>query len=89
MSNHKEISFENEIRDYLAASGWLYAEIDAQQYDRARALFPADVLAWVQETQPKAWEALSKNRGASAEAVLLDRLRKLLNNSGQTQLFNR
>jgi hypothetical protein len=25
-------------------------------YDRARALFPADVLAWVQATQPQAWE---------------------------------
>jgi hypothetical protein len=49
---HKEISFENEICDYLAAHGWLYAEGDAAKYDRARALFPADVLAWVQATQP-------------------------------------
>ena len=31
-----------------------------RQYDRARALFPDDVLAWVQATQPKAWEALSQ-----------------------------
>jgi type I restriction enzyme R subunit len=82
MSLHKEISFENEICDTLAANGWLYAEGDAQQYDRARALFPADVMAWVQETQPRAWEALSKNHGASAEAVLLDRLRKSLDDRG-------
>ena len=82
MSLHKEISFENEICDTLAAQGWLYAEADAKQYDRARALFPADVIAWVQETQPKAWEALSKNHGASAEAVLLDRLRKSLDDRG-------
>jgi len=82
MSLHKEISFENEICDSLAAQGWLYAEGDASQYDRARALFPADVIAWVQETQPKAWEALSKNHGASAEAVLLDRLRKSLDDRG-------
>jgi type I restriction enzyme R subunit len=79
---HKEISFENEICDSLAAQGWLYAEGDAALYDRARALFPADVIAWVQETQPKAWEALSKNHGASAEAVLLDRLRKSLDDRG-------
>ena len=79
---HKEINFENEICDTLAAQGWLYAEGDANQYDRARALFPADVIAWVQETQPKAWEALSKNHGASAEAVLLDRLRKSLDDRG-------
>lgn len=82
MSLHKEISFENEIYDTLAAHGWLYATDDAKQYDRARALFPADVIAWVQETQPKAWEALSKNHGASAEAVLLDRLRKSLDDRG-------
>jgi type I restriction enzyme R subunit len=82
MSLHKEISFENDICDSLATNGWLYAEGDAQQYDRARALFPADVLAWVQETQPKAWEALSKNHGASAGTVLLDRLRKSLDDRG-------
>ncbi len=82
MSLHKEISFENEICDALAEQGWLYAEADAKQYDRARALFPADVIAWVQETQPKAWEALSKNHGPSAEAVLLDRLRKSLDDRG-------
>lgn len=36
MSLHKEISFENEICDSLAANGWLYAEGDASQYDRTR-----------------------------------------------------
>ena len=54
MSLHKEISFESEICQHLATHGWLYAEGDAQCYDRAQALFPADVLAWVQATQPKA-----------------------------------
>ena len=71
MSLHKEINFEIEICDHLAANGWLYAEGDAAQYDRARALFPADVLAWVQATQPKAWEALTKNHGAHAGETLL------------------
>ena len=79
---HKEINFETEICQHLAANGWLYAEGDAADYDRARALFPADVLAWVQATQPKAWEALEKNHGASAGTVLLDRLRKSLDDRG-------
>ncbi|MDP2806237.1 MAG: DEAD/DEAH box helicase family protein [Gallionellaceae bacterium] len=82
MSLHKEISFENEICDYLAAHGWLYAEGDAKLYDRVRALFPADLLAWVQETQPKAWETLSKNHGVAADAILLDRVRKSLDERG-------
>ena len=82
MSLHKEIEFENDICAHLAAHGWLYAESDYAQYDRARALFPVDVIAWVQATQPKAWETLSKNHGAAAEAVLLDRIRKQLDDRG-------
>ena len=37
MSIHKEISFEDEICNHLAASRWLYADGDAARYDRARA----------------------------------------------------
>ncbi len=79
---HREIHFETEICEHLAAHGWLYAEGDAAGYDRARALFPADVLAWVQETQPKAWDALTRNHGAQAAEVLLGRLRESLNQRG-------
>ena len=79
---HKEISFEDEICGNLAAHGWLYSSDDAKLYDRARALFPPDVVAWVQETQPKAWDALTKNHGAAAEATLLDRLRKSIDDRG-------
>ena len=82
MSLHKEISFETEICKYLADHGWLYAEGDAAGYDRARALFPADVLAWVQATQPKAWETLTKNHGTQAGETLLARLRDQLDQRG-------
>ncbi len=82
MSVHKEISFESEICDHLGAHGWLYAEGDAAHYDRARALFPADVIVWVQSAQPKAWEALIKNHGAKAEEALLNRLREQLDQRG-------
>jgi len=73
-SLHKEIHFETEICEHLAANGWLHAEGDAAAYDRARTLFPADVLAWVQETEPKAWEALTKNHGTQAGETLLTRV---------------
>lgn len=82
MSLHKEISFETEICEHLAAHGWLYAEGDAAGYDRARALFPADVLAWVQATQPTAWDTLAKNHGSKAEETLLGRLRDQLDQRG-------
>jgi type I restriction enzyme, R subunit len=82
MSLHNEIEFENDICKSLHSHDWHYAEGDAKQYDRARALFPADVVAWVQASNPKAWETLSKNHGAAAETVLLDRLRKQLDERG-------
>lgn len=82
MSIQKEVSFEREICEHLAAHGWLYAEGDAATYDRPRALFPADVLAWVQATQPKLWEALTKNHGAGAAETLLTRLRAQLDQRG-------
>ncbi len=74
MSLHKEVSFETEIRQHLAAYGWRYTEGDAANYDRAPALFPPVVLVWVQKTQPKAWEILTKNHGAQAGEVLLSSL---------------
>lgn len=78
MALHNEIQFETDICQHLGAHGWLYAEGDAKGYDTPRALFPADMIAWVQSTQPQAWEAISKTHGKAAETVLLDRLRKSL-----------
>ncbi|MFC1455714.1 type I restriction endonuclease subunit R [Microvirga arabica] len=82
MNLHKEISFEAEVCNHLAAHGWLYTEGDAATYDRACALFPVDVVAWVQATQPAAWATLAKNHGMAAEVMLLDRIRKQLDERG-------
>jgi len=82
MAIHNEIEFENDICDHLAANGWLYAEKDAADYDRQLALFPADIISWVQETAPDAWQTLTKNHGTATEAILLKRLRNCLNQSG-------
>lgn len=82
MSLHTEINFESEICDHLAVQGWFYTAGDAAKYDRARALFPDDVVAWIQATQPKSWEALVKNHGASATDTLLSRLRTQLDQRG-------
>jgi type I site-specific restriction-modification system R (restriction) subunit len=79
---HKEIAFEDEVCAWLGAHQWLYEQGAAAAYDRARALFPADVIAWIKTSQPKAWEALAASQGAAAEALLLDRLRKQLDDRG-------
>lgn len=82
MSLHNEIEFENDICDHLAGHGWLYCEQDAAVYNRQLTLFPPDVIAWVQQTDPDAWQTLTKNHGSAAESTLLNRLRDSLNQSG-------
>lgn len=82
MSLHKEISFEDEICEHLNRHDWLHAKGDAFGYDRARALFPPDVVVWVKDTQPKAWETLNKKYGAAAEETLLNRLRDQIDQRG-------
>ena len=82
MSLHKEISFETEICEHLAGHGWAYADKDAAEYDRKLALFPADVLAWVQATQSAAWDTLTKNHGFAAGDTLLSRLRQSIDQQG-------
>ncbi len=82
MSIHKEIRFEDEICAHLAEHGWLYEPGSAALYDRKRALFAPDIVAWVEETQPKVWESLNRSHGAGAEAALLDRVRKQIDDRG-------
>jgi type I site-specific restriction-modification system R (restriction) subunit len=82
MSIHKEISFEDEIANHLASNGWIYNVGDGVNYDRTRALFPSDLVAWLKDTQPKSWDSLQKTHGANAETVLLDRVRKQLDDRG-------
>jgi type I restriction enzyme R subunit len=89
MNIHTEINFEDTICASLSAAGWLYAEGDAQAYDRARALFPADLAAWVKDTQPKAWAALERSHGAGAEAKLLDTVRNQIDKRGTVDVIRR
>ncbi|MFD8230526.1 hypothetical protein ACFV20_01310 [Streptomyces sp. NPDC059696] len=53
MADHNEAAFEKEICEYLEARGWLYSanDHDGGEYDRERALFPADLFAWLEATQ--------------------------------------
>jgi type I restriction enzyme R subunit len=79
---HREARLEEAICTHLAAHGWLYDPGAAARHDRARGLFPEDLLAWVQQTQPEAWEALTKAHGPAAAAALADRLRAALDRQG-------
>ncbi len=80
---HREIHFEDYVVNQLAEAGWLVG--DHAQYDRARALYPEDVIGWIQDSQPEVWEKLSRINGAGTETAVLDRLVKTLDSkSGGT-----
>jgi type I restriction enzyme R subunit len=75
---HNENPFEREICEHLAANGWLYSPND-EGYDRKRALYPADVFAWLDETQPETLAKAVKPETADRDReALLDRLVKSL-----------
>jgi len=74
---HREIDFENEIeQELLTASG--YQKREKEAYNPELALFPADVLAFVQKSQPQIWSRIVQLDAAKAEAMLLDSLVKEL-----------
>ncbi|MEJ1088359.1 type I restriction endonuclease [Microbacterium sp. Mu-80] len=83
MGLQHEKAFEEEICEHLAANGWMYEPENTQGYDKARALFPEDVFAWIQQTQPEEWAKVVKPGASGAEQgkakeQLLDRLVKSL-----------
>lgn len=89
MNLHKEHHFEREICEHLANHGWLYAEGDGAGFERASGLFLPDLLAWIESTQPKSWDTLSKNHGPQLAARLAERVRRNLDERGTLDVLRR
>ena len=89
MNLHQEHHFEQEICHDLAANGWLYTEGDAVGYDRHNALYLADLLAWIEATQPDSWQRLSKTHGPAVGERIAERVRKSLNERGTLEVLRR
>ena len=80
MALHHEDQFETELAEHLAANGWEYSPDDLD-YDRERALFPDDVFAWLQATQPEQLEKIIKPTASGTaqeqgRKQILDRIAK-------------
>jgi type I restriction enzyme R subunit len=74
MAAHHEVHLESYIVQKLVGNGWV--EGSNSHYDPVRALYPEDVIAWVQATQPEVWAKLERLNGDATGNVLLDRLEK-------------
>lgn len=78
MKPYSEHAFETAIEHYLTTVGG-YTKGDREAFDPVRALFPGDVIAFIQKTQPKEWEYLVNLQKEKAEGILLDDLWRALN----------
>ncbi|NDD12707.1 MAG: type I restriction endonuclease subunit R, partial [Betaproteobacteria bacterium] len=87
MSVHLELAFEKEVCEYLGSHGWLYEDKTADNYDRKLALYPPDLIAWLQESQKDAWETYKQKNGVKAEERLLERIREQLDQQGTLDLL--
>ncbi len=57
----KEIAFEKSIEAILLDTG--YISIPSSAYDKEKALFPENIIAFIKETQSKTWEKLQSILG--------------------------
>src|SRR5660398_155881 len=74
---HTEYAFETAIEHHLTTAGG-YVKGDRDGFDPHRAIFPADVLAFIKATQPDEWAYLEGIQKGKAEETLLDDLCRAL-----------
>ena len=83
---HTEQHFENEIEHSLLTEGG-YQQGSAKDYEKSTALFPADVVAFIQTTQPKLWARLEMLFKDKAQDELIKALNQELNIKGSLNVL--
>lgn len=78
---HKEIDFENDIEIALTSQGG-YVKGNPADYDAEHALFPKDMIAFIQQTQPKLWQRVVDLNKDKAEPALINSLCKEIESKG-------
>jgi type I restriction enzyme R subunit len=75
-----ETAFETVIGVQLLAAG--YTAVDGQAFDRERAIFPEEALAFIRSTQPQIWSKLEALHGEQTGPRVLEALCKWLDSYG-------
>ena len=66
MTITQESAFESNIEAHLLGHGW--GKVAPASYDRSLGLFPDEVVAFVQASQPKQWAQLVARHGGEPTA---------------------
>lgn len=86
MSQTNERAFETYVEEILREkAGWQQG--DKSEWDKERALFPKEVLAFLQATQPKLWDEMKALHGAGLESLLITALAKELDVKGSLHVL--
>lgn len=80
MPRHSETAFETVIEAHLLQAG--YEPVAAKGFDRERAIFPGEVLAFIRETQSKEWAKLEALHGDKTGEQILGDLCKWMDQNG-------
>lgn len=86
---HTERVFEDELCAQLEASGWSVKTHlkNAPSYNRELAIYAADLLAFVQETQPAEWAKFKRWHNGKSEEVFVKRVAKQLDTHGTLHIL--
>lgn len=87
MTKHRERTFEDEVVEHLTAHGWL--EGQSSGYDRELALYPEDVLGWLEETHPTELAKVGRLHNGDTGKVVLKRLAEVLDKEGSLAVLRR
>jgi type I restriction enzyme R subunit len=86
MSQTDERAFETYVEEILLTHGGWKSGSNAE-WDKERALFPAQVFAFIQATQEKLWEEMKTLHAAGLEPLLLVTLVKELDAKGSLHVL--
>ena len=81
-----ENAFETYVEEILLTTGGWKSGSNAE-WDKERALFPAQVFAFIADSQPKLWQAMRDLHAAGLEALLLNTLVKELDAKGSLHVL--
>ncbi|WP_008316599.1 type I restriction endonuclease subunit R [Leptolyngbya sp. PCC 6406] len=80
MADSKELAFQQDILNALAAQGWLVGT--AAGYNPTTALYTEDLLAYFQTAWPDRWQKLCKANPSDPASVLIQKTVRALEHSG-------
>jgi type I restriction enzyme, R subunit len=82
----RESAFESYVEEILLTRGGWMTGSNAE-WDKERAFFPAQVIAFLQDTQPKLWAEMQVLHGLGLEALVLTTLIKELDAKGSLHVL--